>query len=304
MPRRRSPKVWQGRVVSAIESMIPGTMGGRISNASPVGGDSEVQASIQGSAGGGIAAASAGDSKSAKDEFPVAATPASTYTLSAIPTRSDLGSSLHLSISGLEQREGTDYTVDYTTGIVTLDASIVALLATGDVILAEYETTGQLVTTSAKRLVEWAGTTGGSGWVTTDATVGRRLAGVWTYNTIAQEELLDEGIADAYSVESTVLARPVGTLYFNWKACTSEWTGPLTGVAIDTDNVTGATLYLYQAGSPVLSTAGFAVPAIGDTVKLVTDFTTKVATAYVNGSPVVTLDFSSATWFSAGMEAP
>lgn len=36
MPRRRSPKVWPEKVSGAIESMIPGTLGGRMSNAGPV----------------------------------------------------------------------------------------------------------------------------------------------------------------------------------------------------------------------------------------------------------------------------
>jgi len=81
----------------------------------------------------------------AKDSFTVAATPATDYPLTAIPYKSDLGSSVILTWNGVTQVEGPDYSVDYDTGVVTLDSSLVAFLTVDDVLYAEYETTGELV---------------------------------------------------------------------------------------------------------------------------------------------------------------
>lgn len=92
--------------------------------------------------------------KPAKDLFTVAATPAADYPLTSNPLTSDLGSSLVLSWGPLVQVEGTDYTVDYDTGIVTLDSSIVDLLTPGDAVYAEYWTTGELVAGTPARALE------------------------------------------------------------------------------------------------------------------------------------------------------
>src|SRR3954469_2973128 len=60
----------------------------------------------------------------AKDTFTVATTPATTYTLNAIPYQGSGGSSLNFSLNGVELIEGVDYTVDYTTAVVTVTATL------------------------------------------------------------------------------------------------------------------------------------------------------------------------------------
>ncbi|HWU21564.1 MAG TPA: hypothetical protein VN088_08565, partial [Nocardioides sp.] len=57
----------------------------------------------------------------AKDTFTVAATPATTYTLTYLP----LEQSVNLSLNGIELLEGTDYTLDYATAIATISADLV-----------------------------------------------------------------------------------------------------------------------------------------------------------------------------------
>lgn len=101
--------------------------------------------------------------KPAKDSFTVAATPATDYPLTAIPLTSDLGSSLVLSLNGLVLVEGTDYTVDYGTAVVTVSETLV----TDDKLYAEYWTTGELVAATLTAdvdvwtvLVDWDAT----GW--------------------------------------------------------------------------------------------------------------------------------------------
>ena len=41
------------------------------------------------------------------------------------------------------------------------------------------------------------------------------------------------------------------------------------------------------------------VPAPGDVVKAEVDFTTRTATAYINGVSVASLDLSAQTWYTA-----
>lgn len=77
----------------------------------------------------------------AKDFFTVSGPSDTTHQLTAIPYKSDYGSSVILTLNGLALVGGNDYTVDYTTGVVTVSETLVA----GDELYAEYWTTGELV---------------------------------------------------------------------------------------------------------------------------------------------------------------
>lgn len=81
----------------------------------------------------------------AKDSFTVASTPATTYQLTAIPYQGTGGSSLNLSLNGLELVEGVDYTCDYTTAVVTVSATLKGTPTPADVLTADYWTTGDLI---------------------------------------------------------------------------------------------------------------------------------------------------------------
>lgn len=81
----------------------------------------------------------------AKDTFTVASTPATTYQLNAIPYQGSGGSSLNLSLNGVELVEGVDYTCDYTTAIVTVTATLKGTPTPADVLTADYWTTGDLI---------------------------------------------------------------------------------------------------------------------------------------------------------------
>ena len=81
----------------------------------------------------------------AKDSFTVASTPATTYQLNAIPYQGSGGSSLNLSLNGVELVEGVDYTCDYTTAIVTVSATLKGTPTPADVLTADYWTTGDLI---------------------------------------------------------------------------------------------------------------------------------------------------------------
>lgn len=65
--------------------------------------------------------------------------PAPTYTLTYLPYGIN-----HVSLNGLTAREGTDYTMDYSTGILTFAATKTA----GDVLSISYVTTGDLTAAS------------------------------------------------------------------------------------------------------------------------------------------------------------
>lgn len=71
------------------------------------------------------------------DVFIVAATPAATYTLTTLPYWLAV-----LANNGVVMEEGLHYTVDNSTGVITVDTSY---LASGDVLVARYLTTGELV---------------------------------------------------------------------------------------------------------------------------------------------------------------
>lgn len=110
MPRRRSPKVWQERVVGAIESMIPGTVGGRIANAGPIGGESSsARASIQ----GGVATVAQAGSDSYFEEDPLTLTADGAQDVAL--TYEPVEFSEDVEISGLAQTRGVDWTRDGQT---------------------------------------------------------------------------------------------------------------------------------------------------------------------------------------------
>lgn len=83
-----------------------------------------------------------------KDELTVASTPQTTMQLTYIPQ----ANSIDLKWNSLGTIEGTDYTVDYTTGIVTFLSPLQTLLkatpAPADTIEAQYTTTGDLIALS------------------------------------------------------------------------------------------------------------------------------------------------------------
>jgi hypothetical protein len=103
MPRRRPVRVWPERVTSAIESMVPGTLGGRVSSAAPIV-DDDIAATIGGEAGVLDLSTSASD---AVDEFDLASDGAQTVTLTYLPINDEC---IHVELNGLEQRQGTDWT--------------------------------------------------------------------------------------------------------------------------------------------------------------------------------------------------
>lgn len=125
MPRRRPPRGFQERLVGAIESMIPGTLGGRVSNASPVV-HSEVSAVTQ----GGVGTVGQGSGVDFyEDQFDLPVDGAQDLTLTYEP----ILYSEHVVLRGLRQRRGVDWTRDGRTvsilsamGALTDDAVDVA----------------------------------------------------------------------------------------------------------------------------------------------------------------------------------
>lgn len=119
-----------------------------------------------------------------KDTFTVASTPATTYTLSALP----ISPSINLSLNGLELLEGADYTVNYTTAVVTVSATLKGTPPPADVLTADYWTTGDLVAGSGTpdsggfsdnfNRADSA-TTLGSPWVTWAAAASPNNTSVW-----------------------------------------------------------------------------------------------------------------------------
>lgn len=104
MPRRRAPRVFQNRLVSAIESMIPGTVGGRVSNASPAPVTSEQLAADRGTVATGVAV---GGDEFKRDRFPLTVAGVQDVTLTYLPK----DASAHVYLNGIEQDEGTDYSL-------------------------------------------------------------------------------------------------------------------------------------------------------------------------------------------------
>lgn len=102
MPRRRPLRVFPERVASAIESMTPGTLGGRVSSAAPVV-STDVAATIGGDAGvTDLASGAVGWT----DEFDIASDGEQTVDLTYLPI-SDRG--IHVELNGLQQRRDVDW---------------------------------------------------------------------------------------------------------------------------------------------------------------------------------------------------
>lgn len=126
-PTRRNGEYAVERLARQVQSMIPGTAGGRLASASLVTTTSESEASSAGpveAVGGGVLFA--------RDRFP------SSGTLGSTPATVDLTywpveASLHLYLNGLALDEGGDYTLSGQT--VTLLGSPAT---TGDVLEARY----------------------------------------------------------------------------------------------------------------------------------------------------------------------
>lgn len=87
-----------------------------------------------------------GSNAFAYDHFVAASSPATAYRLTYIP----VSNSCLLAINGLVQIEGTDYTCDYGTGVVTVAAS----LSSGDDLVARYATAGGALSTLTPVVVD------------------------------------------------------------------------------------------------------------------------------------------------------
>jgi hypothetical protein len=286
--------------------MIPGTLGGRMSNASPARDDSNVRAAIQ----GGVATASQAGTADGhqNDAFDITVDGPQDLTLTYDPEEN----SEHVYLRGIEARKGTDWT---RTGR-TLSLLAPLDVRDGDAIDVLYEYASGAPITPVTRMT-YVGTANNDLsptvpypselWGMSGRIAGTRTGGVWTYTSLDRDTLIDGGIADAYSVESTITSVPADTpVFFNWLACCMAMPDPLSGgIDLQTDNGDGMTIFLFRgvgnSGSPILSSANYTTPlVVGDNVKVVTDFDTGIATAYLNGASVLTLDFSSESWFFAG----
>lgn len=84
-----------------------------------------------------------------KNSWVVSSTTGGECLLTVLPLTSELGSSINLSLNGMELEEGVDYTANYTTGQIIVSQS----LNVGDVITADYWTIGALPTPPAPNTV-------------------------------------------------------------------------------------------------------------------------------------------------------
>lgn len=136
------------------------------------------------------------------------------------------------------------------------------------------------------------------GWVmASPMTIGRRISGVWTYESVSYPNFIGLGLADAYSVETVVTVQPAGTNKFCDWWCARTEANATTGVLMETDNIS-MTLYLFRRGSVALSSLLPAVPVVGDDIQIVVDFLAKTATVMTNGVTTATLNFSGEPWFT------
>lgn len=105
MTRRRPARVWAERLAGSLESMVPGTVGGRVSNAGRV--PAASSAVSRGVAGSGVPAS---DVAFQLDTF-TAAGGAEDLTLTFLP----MAESEHVYLNGVFQDEGTVWTRDGVT---------------------------------------------------------------------------------------------------------------------------------------------------------------------------------------------
>ncbi|MGZ4596279.1 MAG: hypothetical protein ACXV3V_05070 [Actinomycetes bacterium] len=130
-PSQRNGEYAQQHRARQIQSMTPGTAGGRLASAAPVRVGSDALATVD----PGLDASDSASLLFAYDTFSLSA-PATSLALSFVPA----DGSLHVYLNGLEQLEGTDYTLNGLT------VTVLAAMGTGsgDVVDARYAyTAGQ-----------------------------------------------------------------------------------------------------------------------------------------------------------------
>ncbi|HWA67165.1 MAG TPA: hypothetical protein VG899_12455 [Mycobacteriales bacterium] len=125
------------RVITALASMIPGTVGGKVSNASPLAyGESTVEALSIGSTATTVAATT--EAQWYLDRFSLAADGAQTLDLTHAP----VDESWNVYLNGVEQDEANDYTVDVDAATISLETAMKPL--TGDVVDVRYSYTDKI----------------------------------------------------------------------------------------------------------------------------------------------------------------
>lgn len=221
------------------------------------------------------------------DEFTAAATPATTYQLSTIPVT---GTCL-MALNGHVQREGTDYTCDYTTGIVTVTAT----QAASDKLTFRYLITDWLVARSLpadtgvisddfnRTNATSLGSTsiGSLPWTAMSGTWGTdgTRAKVMTYNGLyfANTAYIDVGQVDGL-VEVDIIgddnSSPTGVMV------RLSGTGSGTGYSVVRDATASGVNGLYRHTPGYVNKASFAV-AVGDRVGIKSNGA--VIEGYVNG---------------------
>lgn len=142
MPRRR-PHGFSERVTTAIESMIPGTLGGRVSSASPA---ITFEGRATGRGDASVVAGSPVVPSPVAQAIEVGSNGQTVFTLDYLPIEDNDFSSVQVQIRGQRLTPGTDYTVDYAEGTVTLTGTVTAYAtpAPADEVVIDYWTTGAL----------------------------------------------------------------------------------------------------------------------------------------------------------------
>lgn len=136
----------------------------------------------------------------AHDAFPVEATPSSTYPLSTLPL-----AVIVVAVNGEKLVHGAEWSCDNTTGIVTLDSSVVARLkatpAPADVVSVDYLVTAGLVAQS------------GAAWVdaTTNGTQAAPASTAWVASGFPDSSAYWIWDRTTHTADSTL---PAGDCYF------------------------------------------------------------------------------------------
>ncbi len=132
-PSQRDAEYTAYRQGRSIQSMVPGTVQGRIANARPTSSVEGFKLIATGSAlstGGSEAAETVFFQRDRFPAFDTITTPNTFYTLSYEP----ILHSLHVYLNGQEQKEGTDYGLDGKIILISEDMQV----SSGDVIDARY----------------------------------------------------------------------------------------------------------------------------------------------------------------------
>jgi len=133
-------------------------------------------------------------------------------------------------------------------------------------------------------------------WIALDqVTVGWRdsFRNAWHYATVAQARY-DVGVAEALSYEWTVYQ--AGGSLGKWSCGESSFNYFGTN-GIILEMAGSPALNLYHRGSVVQSVGAF-TPAVGDVVKIVTDFVARTSQLFRNGGLQATLNFAAQTWYT------